>query len=150
MGALVHEDAESLGWLIETFKSRNPTITSTRLVMADKDLNERDMLKELLPWAKVLICLFHTLKTFRREITMDTMKISAEMRENCLHFLQKMCYAKSEIEHNGIYEQFSSIAPVSVKTYFDTNWHLIREGTHLSPELCHFLHIFDHRFGSLN
>lgn len=128
MGALVHEDAESLGWLIESFKKRNPNVNKTRLVMADKDLNERDMLKELLPSAKILICLFHALKTFRREITMDVMKITSQMKDICLHFIQKMCYAKSPAEYNGIYSQFSNVAPASVRAYFDSNWHPIREG----------------------
>ena len=128
LGALVHEDAESLEWLIKSFMNRNPKVERTRLVMADKDLQERDVVKQLLPWAKVLICLFHALKTFRREITMDTMKISSQIRENCLHFIQKLCYAKSPAEYDGIYAQFCNIAPESVRKYFDSNWHPIREG----------------------
>ena len=78
LGSLVHEDAESLGWLVKTFMERNPNVKDTRLVMADKDMQERDMVKQLLSWEKVLICLFHSLKTFRREITMDTMQISSQ------------------------------------------------------------------------
>ena len=71
LGFLVVEDAESLGWLVETFMQKNPSAKRTRLVMADKDLNERDTIKKMMPWAKILICLFHTLKTFRREVTMS-------------------------------------------------------------------------------
>ena len=77
LGILVLEDADSLRWLMETFIRRNPNAENIRLVMADKDLNERDIIKDILPWAKILICLFHTLKTFRREITMDKMQISS-------------------------------------------------------------------------
>ena len=128
LGALVNEDAESLDWLVRTFAERNPKVRDTRLVMADKDLNERDQIKEVLPWVKVLICLFHVLKTFRREITMDKMNISGQVREDCLQLIQKMCYAKSEIEYDAIYTQFCNIAPTSVKTYFDSSWHPIREG----------------------
>ena len=127
LAVLVTEDAESLGWFIETFKTRNPEVCNTRLVMADKDLNERDVIKEVMPWVKVLICLFHTLKTFRREVTMEKMKITSAMRENCLKLIEKLSYAKSESEYDGFYAQFMSLAPTSVKNYFNSNWHTIRE-----------------------
>ena len=93
-------DADSLRWLMETFIRRNPNAEKVRLVMADKDLNERDIIKEILAWAKILICLFHTLKTFRREITMDKMQISSAQRDICLRFIEKMSYSKSETEYN--------------------------------------------------
>ena len=131
MGFLVTENAESMRWLVETFMNKNPATRNTRIIMADKDLNERDIIKELLPWAKVLICLFHTLKTFRREITMEKMQVTSEMqvtsvmRENCLKFIEKMSYAKCAAEYDGIYAQFINMAPASVKNYFNTNWHPI-------------------------
>ena len=131
LGSLVHEDAESLEWLVQSFIERNPNIKKTRLVMADKDMKERDVVKRLLPWAKVLICLFHALKTFRREVTMDAMQISSQTRENCLQVIQMMCYAKSTFEYDGHYKQFCNIAPSTVRTYFDSNWHPIREGKSL-------------------
>ena len=102
-------------------------LNKINLVMADKDLNERDRIKELLPWVKVLICLFHALKTFRREITLEAMKITSQMKENCLELIQKLAYAKNEDEYDGLYTQFHSIPPESVKNYFDENWHPIRE-----------------------
>ena len=37
--------------------------------MADKDIGERDAVKSALPPASVLICLFHALRTFRREVS---------------------------------------------------------------------------------
>ena len=94
LGFLVVEDAESLGWLVETFMHKNPSVKKTRLVMADKDLNERDTIKKMMPWAKVLICLFHTLKTFRREVTMDKMNLTSVMKENCLKYIEKMSLCK--------------------------------------------------------
>ena len=47
LGSLVHEDAESLEWLVQSFIERNPNIKKTRLVMADKDMKERDVVKRL-------------------------------------------------------------------------------------------------------
>lgn len=38
-----------------------------------------------------------------------------------------MSYAKSQNEYDGIYRQFINTAPQSVKTYFEQNWHGIKE-----------------------
>jgi len=56
--------------------------------MADKDMAERNVLAEKIPNAVLLICLFHTLRTFRREITTDKMGI------NAVTVLEIFAYAK--------------------------------------------------------
>ena len=38
---LVSEDAEDITWMLETFKKFNVTWQSTRVIMADKDTQER-------------------------------------------------------------------------------------------------------------
>lgn len=43
--------------------------------MVDKDLLERHHLKKSFPESKFLICVFHTLKTFQREIACNKMNI---------------------------------------------------------------------------
>ena len=127
LGMLVTEDEESLKWLIDTFKLKNPSVMHSRLVMADKDINERHVIKEVLPHLRVLICLFHSLRTFKREISTEKMGINVGEREACLEFIQKMAYAKSEDEYNRIYLDFVSCAPKVVKEYFDKNWHGIND-----------------------
>ena len=69
MGILVTEDAESVKWLFETFKNMNPSIMFRRLVVAEKGMNEREMINVVLPPVKVVICLYHTLRTLTREMT---------------------------------------------------------------------------------
>jgi len=49
----------------------------TAVVMADKDIGERHFIKKDLPSASVLICLFHALQTFCREISCDKFGITA-------------------------------------------------------------------------
>ena len=65
--------------LVTPLKS-NPEYEKTRVVMADKDIGERDVIKEALPKASVLICLFHALRIFRREISSDKLGITAGQR----------------------------------------------------------------------
>ena len=53
---LVTEDKGSLQWMLEMFKKNNPCWSQVRIVMADKDIGERDVIKLSLPSASVLIC----------------------------------------------------------------------------------------------
>ena len=94
--------------------------------MADKDIGERDVLKLCLPNTSVLICLFHTLRSFKWEITCETMGITAGQRTLCLELVQKMAYALSEDVFNCLHEQFQIDVPKEVAKYFSENWHPIR------------------------
>ena len=100
---------------------------NSRIVMADKDINERHVIKDVLPHLRVLICLFHSLRTFKREISTEKMSINGGEREACLEFIQRMAYAKTEGEYNQLYGDFMSCAPDIVKDYFDKNWHGIKD-----------------------
>ena len=75
--------------------------------MADKDLKEQDVIRNELPNASILICLFHTLRTFIREITCDKMGITAGQRVTCLELIQKLAYSSSEDEYNKIHGDFN-------------------------------------------
>ena len=58
---LVEENEQSLSCVIENFKQKNPQWEHTRVLMADKDMTEREVLSAKFPNAQLLICLFHTL-----------------------------------------------------------------------------------------
>ena len=70
---LVLEDRVTLSWLLEKLKSENSNHFKIRVFMADKDLNERHLIKEVFPNSKILICLFHTLRSFKREVSFGKM-----------------------------------------------------------------------------
>ena len=40
---LASEDSDSIQWMVDAFKSHNKNWSETRVVMADKDLKERDL-----------------------------------------------------------------------------------------------------------
>ena len=42
---LVTEDKDNLQWMLEMFKKNNPCWSQVRIVMADKDIGERDVIK---------------------------------------------------------------------------------------------------------
>lgn len=65
---LMEETEASPSSVIDNFKGRNPHWESVRVLMADKDMTERDVLCRKFPSAELLICLFHTFRSMRREI----------------------------------------------------------------------------------
>ena len=93
---LLEETQESLSCVLDIFQKNNPGWEYVRVIMTDKDMTEREVLANKFPSAQLLICLFHTLRTFRREVTLDKMGITAGQRNTFLELLQQMAYASSE------------------------------------------------------
>ena len=149
---LVAEDHDSMCWMFESFKKLNPEWSQVRVVMADKDIGERDVIKEQLPNARVLICLFHTLRSLKREISCEKMGITSGQRLHCLELLQKMAYAVSEAEYQKIYSDFERSAPRVVKSYFNENWRDIRDEWILGLKCSsgNFLNSTNNRLESIN
>ncbi len=149
---LVTEDRESMSWMMEAFKQHNQNWKNVRVVMADKDIGERDVVKEQLPNASVLICLFHALRSLRREITCEKMGISSGQRSLCLEMVQKMAYATTEAHYRELYANFQRSAPREVVLYFDENWHSIRDEWVLGMKSnCgNFLNFTNNRLESIN
>ena len=149
---LVTEDADSIAWMFNSFKNRNDSWNKIRVVMADKDIGERDVIKHCLPDAAVLICLFHTLRSLRREITCDKMGITSGQRTVCLEVVQKMAYAHSEPEYLNLYAEFRRSCPKEVISYFNENWHPIKNEWVLGMKSCtgNFLNFTNNRLENIN
>ena len=90
---VVTEDAVCIRQMANIFKKHHQRWSNTVKIM-DKDFIERDALKAEFPDATILICLFHVLRTFRREITSDKLSITSTERSLVLEIIQKMAYAK--------------------------------------------------------
>jgi len=95
----------------------------------DKDMKERTVLKSLFPDLYLVICLFHTLRTFNREIAFDKLGITPNQRDMSKHIFEKLCYSKNETEYMQIYTDFinSELTLHQIIIYFNTNWHNIHE-----------------------
>ena len=93
-------------------------------------MTERDVMRQELPDASLLICLFHVLRTFRREVSQDKLAISIIERTTSLDLLQGMAYAASPEAYERMYAEFCASVPQAVRTYFDRNWHGIRQECH--------------------
>ncbi|XP_049270335.1 zinc finger SWIM domain-containing protein 3-like [Rhipicephalus sanguineus] len=149
---LVNESAPSIKWMLEKFKELHPSWTKIKCVMADKDLLERDLLKESFPESKVLICVFHTLKTFRREIACNKMNITAEERDEALALLQKMVLSRSSEKFEGLQEEFDTNVCKEIRSYYDKNWRPIKDEWYTGPKFMseNFNNTTNNRIESLN
>jgi len=94
LGLLVNEQRETLQWFFNKFKECNPACSNTRVFITDKDLKERSVIKSLFPTSRLVICLFHTLCTFNREITCEKLGIMPDERDNSKKFIEQLCYCK--------------------------------------------------------
>lgn len=65
----VSESKEAVGSMLDEFKSLNPSWTKTKVILGDKDFADRMVYLEKILNAVLKICMFHVLRTFRREIT---------------------------------------------------------------------------------
>lgn len=149
---LVHEDQDSVKWMMEIFKERNSNWQKMRVVMADKDMDERHVIKEAFPSASMLICLFHVLRTFKREISCEKLGITPGQRVCSLELLQKMAYASSENEYQALYDELQDTLPQQVIEYFNSNWQGIRDEwvLHGKAKSGSFLNSTNNRLESIN
>ena len=108
VGILVAETEDSVRWMLESLRERNPEF-KPKVFMADKDFNERAIIKELFPTATVLICLFHSLRSFKREISDKALGLAEGTQVVIKKLFQSMCYAKSEDEYTKHYEHFMNM-----------------------------------------
>ncbi|KAF0706194.1 zinc finger SWIM domain-containing protein 3-like [Aphis craccivora] len=152
LGLLVNEQRETLEWFLNKFKECNPACSMTRVFVTDKDMKERTVIKSLFPQCRLVICLFHTLRTFNREITCEKLGITPDERDASKSIIEKLCYCKSEKEYQDMYTIFLSKAPHAVKNYFIKNWHDIREEwvTGLAFNSGNFLNATNNRLESFN
>lgn len=149
---LIQETEESLQSVVNLFKKHNPSWAATRVLMSDKDISERQILAKGFPNARLLICLFHTFRTFQREVSTDKMGISASQRNLCLELLQQMAYSTSEEKYMALYLRFKDSASLPVIEYFDEHWHKIRNEWALGMKYStgNFLNGTNNRVESLN
>ncbi|XP_039300754.1 uncharacterized protein LOC120356037 [Nilaparvata lugens] len=124
---LASEDALTIDKMVEVFKKHNPAWENTVTIMTDKDFQERKSFKNGFQRAEMLICLFHTLRSFKREINCEKMGISSGERVLYQEYAQKLTYSKNEDEYNSIYDEIKRLKLIKFIDYFEKNWHPIKE-----------------------
>ena len=123
----VSETAASLKGMLQAFKKHNNSWTRTVVIMTDKDMTERMTLSEEFPEAALQLCLFHTLRSFKREFSLDKLGLRPGMRDAILDLLAKMAHAKSPQVFDEQYALFKALGVRPAIEFFDKNWLPIKE-----------------------
>lgn len=120
------EDKETITKLFEEFKKYNSGWVSTECIMSDKDMTERTVLGKQFAQSNLLICLFYTLRTMKREVSCRKLGISQGERSMCLEILLEMVYARDEEECSKLFDELK-IGPQRLVEYFENNWRIRHE-----------------------
>ena len=67
---VLQETDSTLSKMVDLFKKHNSSWEHVHVIMTDKDVTERSVFSAQIPSARLVICLFHTLRSFRREVTL--------------------------------------------------------------------------------
>lgn len=126
MFILAEETKAVIEAAVGVFRKLNPACNETKVVMSDKDFTEREAFTNCFPGASLNICLFHTLRSFRREITCEKMGITSAERHRCLEVLTGLAYSKSPEAFDRHLQALDNISS-SVKEYIELNWIPIKD-----------------------
>lgn len=121
------ESKETLRQMVQLFKKHNPNHNQIKCVMADKDLTERAIISDEFDNAHILICLFHTLRSIKREVSCEKLKITSDQRNLALEILQKLAYSRSLSEYDTHYQELTKTNLHAVIKYFNENWDNIKD-----------------------
>ncbi|KAI5754424.1 hypothetical protein M8J77_008516 [Diaphorina citri] len=124
---LSHETSENISVMLNIFKKVNiEASTNLQTVFTDKDFAERHAIREVFPAASLLLCFFHTLKTFRTKVTSEKMNLTNVERKKALAALEKIAYSKNEVEYEKNYNNLINLKCEKLNNYYNENWHEIR------------------------
>lgn len=90
-------------------------------------MTERMVFKKEIPRAEMQICLFHVLRTFRRELATDKMGINGGQKANVLEIIQEIIFSQTEESYYSSYQQLQDTGLTSVCRYFRDHWEPIRK-----------------------
>lgn len=94
--------------LFEMFMDENPKHDLIQVVVTDKHCTNLNVVANLFPQAAHHIFVFHVSQIFNREITTKKSGITAVERKECLRIVNKMIYAESQDEFDGLYNELQA------------------------------------------
>ena len=124
---VLQETDSTFSKMVDLFKKHNSSWECVCVIMTDKGVTERSVFSAQIPSARLVICVFHTLCSFRHEVTLEKMGITSGQRNLCLEIMQQTSYAHDEDEYMDLYNNFRVNAPIAVLNYFNEQWHSIRD-----------------------
>jgi len=95
--------------------------------MVDKDLSAVNVLPSTFTNATVNLCLFHCMRSFRREVTEAKLGITTAQNSSVLELIAQTCYTNTVGQYETAYQNLQALNMPQVMAYFDSNWHACKE-----------------------
>ncbi|XP_035209357.1 uncharacterized protein LOC118183859 isoform X2 [Stegodyphus dumicola] len=123
VGLLFTDDADSLMWLLNTFKRHNPNWRRTKIILADPEIKARDIIRNSFPNPFVIICSYHAFRSFKNGIENGRIvdNLSSEQKKFTLDLFRSMYLAHTQAEYEVYYQQFLLLHS-SLVSYFQEFW----------------------------
>ena len=123
--ATTEEDVEHIRKIFQTFKDDNPSWTSVRVIVVDKDFTEWKVLKEEFPDATILFCQWHVMKAmFKKMVECD---IEKSERDEVRELLRQLVYSKDADDYKDTKQEIYFKTNEQFKHYFEANWDSCQE-----------------------
>ena len=107
--------------IVNKFKEKSEAWSKAVVIMSDKDFAERESFSSCFPDAKMLIFLYHALRSFRREVLIEKVFVSSAERNLVLEIIQSIAYANSEEAHKVNLKLLQNTKLHTVVDYFMEN-----------------------------
>ncbi|XP_014662635.1 PREDICTED: uncharacterized protein C19orf68-like [Priapulus caudatus] len=101
------------------------TLEKNHVFLVDKDFSEIALIKKFFPKSKIHLCLFHVMKTFKKETASFSKRTNKKSNE-VFELLEKIVYSSTEALYNKYYEQLKGLATSQFLQYYTKNWHNCR------------------------
>ena len=105
------EDEQSIQKMIKIFKTWDPQWKDIEVVITDKDMVERSVMKSELPQIHLQICLYHVMRTFSHEVSIEKVGTTSGEKQTVLELLQNITYAIPHSDYDTQYNHILSVKP---------------------------------------
>lgn len=122
IGLVSGENINNLKFILKTLKEKNIEFFKNNIsIITDKDMNLRNVLKEIFPHVNLLLCHFHTTQTFERVLTEKFMEVNSDDLKNG----KKLYYAAKNSKNIEEYMHICNkikLLPGKLSLYFYEHW----------------------------
>ncbi|CAF1379625.1 unnamed protein product [Didymodactylos carnosus] len=118
---LSHESKYHMRQLLTTFQDLYKNSTEIKTFMVDKDFIQMNLLINIFPTSRVLLCYFHVVKKWREVIA--RLPITVDEKKLILRAAKRVLYSIDEATHECNIEQLKNVSShTEFDMYFRQNW----------------------------
>lgn len=124
--AIVHrKDQPAIDWVIACLKKHHiDAAHNIKYFMCDKNATQRSSVNKIFPECMLLICLFHVIQIFKRELA--KMILTRKQKEFCPKILNEIACLNYISQYKKFLQIIEEKFPVIAADYFMINWHPIK------------------------